>query len=177
MPMESNEEPWSLVIGRVTAPFGTRGEVRVRPETDFPQRFGELEEVCLELPDGEERRARVRKARVTPKGVLVSFEGYGDRDRADALRGAWVKVKPSMAVPLPEGSYYVHQILGLRAVTEDGRDLGEIVEVIRSGANDVYATPSAMIPATREVVREIDLEGGRIVVSLPPEAAPDEGAE
>jgi 16S rRNA processing protein RimM len=177
MPMESNEEPWSLVIGRVTAPFGTKGEVRVRPETDFPERFGELEEVCLELHGGEERVARVLKARVTPKGVLLSLEGYEDRDRAGALRGAWLKVRPSMAVPLPEGAYYVHQVLGLRAATEEGRDLGEIVEVIRSGANDVYVTPSAMIPATREVVRKIDLEGGRMVVSLPPEAIPGEGAE
>lgn len=167
--MESVEEPWTLVVGQVVAPFGTRGAVRVRPETDFPGRFRCLEEVCLELPDGEERVYRVREARLTPKGVILLLAGCDDRNCAEALRRAWVKVRPSMAVPLPEGCYYVHQIIGLRAVTEDGRDLGEIVEVIRSSANDVYVTPSAMIPAVREFVREVDLRGGRIVVSLPAE--------
>jgi len=167
--MAEAEEPWSLVIGRVVAPFGTRGEVRVRPETDFPERFRQLEQVCLELPDGEERVVSVRRARLTPKGVLAWFEGCSDREAAESLRGAWLKVRPGMAVPLPEGSYYLHDIMGLRAVTEDGRDLGEITEVIRSPAHDVYVTGSTMIPAVREVVREIDLPGGRMVVALPPE--------
>ncbi|MCJ7822519.1 MAG: ribosome maturation factor RimM, partial [Armatimonadetes bacterium] len=67
--MSGNEEPWSLVIGRVTGPFGTGGEVRVRAETDFPERFLELGDVCLELPDGEERMVRVEGARLTAKGI------------------------------------------------------------------------------------------------------------
>lgn len=174
--MAEAEEPWSLVIGRVVAPFGTRGEVRVRPETDFPERFQQLEQVCLELPDGEERVVSVRRARLTPKGVLVWFDGCSDREAAESLRGAWLKVRPGMAVPLPEGSYYLHDIMGLRAVTEDGRDLGEITEVIRSPAHDVYVTSSTMIPAVREVVREIDLPGGRMVVALPLEEGEAEEA-
>jgi 16S rRNA processing protein RimM len=141
----------------------------VRPETDFPERFGRLREVRLELPTGEERRAHVTGARLTAKGVLLWLEGVTDRDQAGELRGAWVKIRKSMAEPLPEGSYYVHQILGLRAVTENGQELGEITEVIRTRANDVYVTPKAMIPALKQVVRQVDLEGGRIVVCLPPE--------
>ena len=172
--MAASEEPWSLVIGRVVAPFGTKGEVRVRPETDFPERFGKLEKVCLELPGGEERVVSVRRARLTPKGVLVWFEDCSDRQAAESLRGAWLKVRPGMAVPLPEGSYYLHEIMGLRVVTEDGRDLGEITEVIRSPAHDVYVTGSTMIPAVRQVVREIDVPHGRMVVALPPE---ENGAE
>lgn len=167
--MSANEEPWSLVIGRVTGPFGTRGEVRVRAETDFPERFLELGNVCLELPDGEERMVRVEGARLTAKGILVKLDGHDDRGSTEGLRRALLKVKPSMAVPLPEGSYWVHELIGLRAITVDGRELGEITEVLRSPANDVYVTESAMIPALREVVREIDLETGRMVVALPEE--------
>ena len=63
----------------------------------------------------------------------------------------------------------MHELIGLRAITEDGRDLGEITEVLRSPANDVYVTESAMIPAVHEVVREIDLEKGRMIVALPEE--------
>jgi 16S rRNA processing protein RimM len=167
--MTDKEEPWSLVIGRVTAPFGTRGELRVRPETDLPERFQELEQVCLERPDGEPLITRVRSARVTPKGVLLAVAAASNRQQAEALRNAWVKIKPSMALPLPEGAYYLHQILGLHVFTDDGRDLGEVTEVISTAANDVYVTPKAMIPALRDVVREVDLEGGRMVVSLLPE--------
>ncbi len=171
--MSEREEPWSLVIGRVTAPFGIKGEVRVRPETDFPERFEGLEEVCLELPSGEERVVGVVQARVTPKGVLLKLEGYGDREAVECLRRSFVKVRPSMAAPLPEGRYWVHEIIGLRVFTEEGRDLGEVTEVIRSPGNDVYVTESAMVPAVREIVREVDVEKGRMVVALPPE----EGAE
>jgi len=167
--MPAAKEPWDLVVGRVTAPFGVNGEVKVRPETDDPARFSRLLQVCLEFPDGAERLVRVRRARVTAASVLVTFVGYRDRDAAEALRGALVKIKQSMALPLPEGSYYLHQLLGLRVVTEDGRDLGEITEVLKYPANDVYATPTAMIPAVREVVKEIDLEAKRMLVAWPEE--------
>lgn len=167
--MAENEEPWDLVVGRVVAPFGIRGRVRVRAETDCPERFRQLREVRLELPDGSERPARISHVRIMPKGIVVQFEGYENRNRAEELRGAFVKIKSSMAMPLPEGAYYIHEIIGMRVGTVDGRDLGEIVEVIRSPAHDVYVTAHAMIPARREVVKEIDREGRRMVVSLPPQ--------
>jgi len=165
--MTATEEPWDLVVGQVTAPFGVKGEVKVRPETDLPARFQRLRQVRLELPTGEERFARIRRVRVTAKGVLVTFEGCADRPQAEALHGAWVKIKQSMALPLPEGSYYLHELIGLRVVTEEGRELGEIAEVLKSPAHDVYVTPRAMIPALREIVKCIDLEQGLMVVSLP----------
>src|SRR5512140_3011886 len=105
--MSAQQEPWDLAIGQVTAPFGVRGEVRVRLETDFPDRFRRLRQVCLELPTGEERLVRVRHTRLSPKFALVKFEGYDTPDQAGTLRGAWVKIRQSMAMPLPEGSYYL----------------------------------------------------------------------
>jgi len=129
------------------------------------------------LPDGQERVVRVAGARITPKGILLKLEGHEDRDAVEGLRRSLVKVRPSMAAPLPEGSYWVHQIIGLRVFTEEGRELGEVTEVVRSPANDVYVTESAMIPALREVIREIDLEGGRMVVALPGKDAESDGGE
>ncbi len=129
--MSETEEPWDLVIGQVVAPFGINGQVKVRPETDSPERFRLLDRVCLELPSGEQRLARIEAARVSSKGVTVHFRGCHDRGQAEALRGAWVKIRHSMALPLSEGSYYLHQIVGLRVFTVDGRDLGEVTEVIQ----------------------------------------------
>lgn len=168
---EPAEEPWNLVVGQVVAPHGVAGEVRVRPETDFPERLGRLGEVCLSLPTGEQRFLRILSARPGPRGILVKFAGCERREQAEALRGALIAIRPSMAAPLPEGAYWVHQVVGLRVVTEQGEDLGEVTEVIRTPANDVYVTPRAMIPAVRQVVREINLEEGRMVVSLLPEEA------
>ena len=172
--MGETEEPWDLVVGQVVAPFGIEGQVKVRPETDAPDRFRLLDRVCLELPSGERRMARIEAARVSSKGVTVHFQGCHDRGQAEALRGAWVRIRQSMALPLLEGSYYLHQIVGLRAFTVDGRDLGEVTEVIQSSANDVCVTADAMIPALRTVVKEIDLARGRMVVDLPPEETREE---
>jgi 16S rRNA processing protein RimM len=164
------EEPWDLVIGRVTAPFGVDGEVRVRPETDFPDRFLTLKQVCLELPDGSERLLIIARARLTAKGVLLQFKGCSGRAEAEPLRGALLKIKQSMAVALPPDSYWLHELIGLQVVTEEGEDLGEVIEVIRAPGNDVYVTPKAMIPALRQVVRGVDVKARRMLVSLPPES-------
>ena len=165
---KQSEEPWDLVIGRVTAPFGVKGAVRVKPETDQPDRFCDLDEIALELPSGREVRDRVRDARITPKGVVLQLAGCESREQAADLRGAWIKIRQSMAIPLPEGSYWVHEIVGLRVVTLEGEDLGEVTEIIRAPGNDVYVTPHVMVPAVRQVVKQIDMEGRRLVVDLPP---------
>jgi 16S rRNA processing protein RimM len=175
--MHDSQEPWNLVVGQVVAPFGIRGQVKVRPETDVPARFRLLDEVCLELAGGEQRMARIRSVHVSPKGLTVQFEGCRDRAGAEALRGAWVKIRESMALPLREGSFYIHDLIGVHVFADDGRDLGEISEVIQSPGNDVYVTSHAMIPALRQVVREVDLAARCMVVSLPPEEEADEGGD
>jgi 16S rRNA processing protein RimM len=172
---ETGEEPWDLVIGQITAPSGIKGEVRVRPETDYPDRFLSLEEVCLELPSGEQSRERIAAAAVTPKGVRLRLACCDTRSAAEQLRGAWLKIRKSQAVPLPEDSYWVHDIIGMKVVSEQGEDLGEVTEVIRAGGNDVYVTPKAMIPAVRQVVRRVDLDKREIAVSLPEEESAGEG--
>ena len=169
---QRQEEPWDLVIGQVTAPFGIEGEVRVRPETDDPKRFLGLGEVCIELPSGEQRLCRVRHASVGPRGVRIGLGGCETREAAEALRGAWLKIRKSMAIPLREGSYWLHDIMGMRVVTEEGEDLGEVTEIIQAPGNDVYVTPKAMIPAVRQIVRRVDLGKREMVVSLPQEDEP-----
>jgi 16S rRNA processing protein RimM len=164
-----------MVIGQIAAPFGIKGEVRVTPETDCPERFLGLEEVCLELPSGEQRRERVAAAALMPKGVRLRLACCRSRSEAERLRGAWLKIRKSQAIPLPEGRFWVHDIIGMKVVTEEGEDLGEVTEVIRAAGNDVYVTPKAMIPAVRQVVHRVDLGARRIVVSLPEEESAGEG--
>jgi 16S rRNA processing protein RimM len=159
-------EAYDVLVGVVVGAHGVRGELRVAPETDFPERFARLESLSVAPKGGAPRMMRIAGARqhVGQGLVLLRLEGVQDREAAESLRGAGLFIRESDLTPLPEGFYYEFQILGLQVVTEEGRDLGTIVDIIRTGANDVYETPLAMIPAIEPIVREVDLAGGRMVV-------------
>ncbi len=165
----TEQDPSDLVIGRLGRPHGVRGELRVVAETDFPQRFETLRSVRVELPDGAERHLVVAGSSVKGNRILLKFEGYDNPESASALAGGLLTIRRSEAWPLPEGHYYEHQIVGLRVVDEQGQPLGEVEEVLHTGANDVYVAGDLLIPATKEVVRQIDLAHGQMVVRLPAE--------
>ena len=165
----TEQDPWDLVIGRLGRPHGVRGEMRVVAETDFPQRFETLRNVRVELPDGAERHLVVAESSVKGNRIVLKFEGYDTPEAASALAGGFLTIRRSEAWPLPEGHYYEHQIIGLAVVDEQGQRLGEVSAVLRTGANDVYLAGDLLIPATKEVVRRIDLARGELVVRLPAE--------
>ena len=102
------------------------------------------------------------------------FEGINDREGAEALAGGVMYIREQDLPVLPEGRYYVHQIIGLEAVTLEGRRLGPVTDVLVTGANDVYVTPAGLIPATAEVVREIDLATGQMLIAPLPGMLEDE---
>jgi len=156
-------EPDELIIGRIAKAHGLSGAVKIEPLTDFPERFRDLKTVLLQPAQGPAQTRGVLGAEVSPEGVILRLEGCVDRAAAEALRGAYLKIKRADAVALPPGHYFIADIVGLEVVTPAGVSLGRITEVIRTGANDVYVTPKAMIPAVRDVVKSVDLKAGRMV--------------
>ena len=159
-----------IVIGRVGAPHGIAGDVRVIPLTDFPERFARLREVMV----GDELLHIVRM-KEQGKNFLMQFREYPVREEAQRLTGRLLTVARTDAAPLEEGEYYVFDIVGLSVYDEAGTLLGTVENVIRTGSNDVYAVRAEdgrelLIPALRSVVRRIDLAGGRMDVCLPDEA-------
>lgn len=164
-PANGPSDEW-VAIGVIVGAHGVRGELRVAPQSDIPGRLAGMEQVTLALPDGRRVEGRVEGIRPhTGKGVeLVRLAGCANRTQAEALKGARLVVRREDSPKLPEGDYYDWQIIGLRAFTTDGRDLGQIREILRTGANDVYVTDEHLLPATAEVVKEIDPEGGRLVI-------------
>lgn len=103
----------------------------------------------------------------------MKLSGVDDRDAAEALRGAELQVRREEAMPLPEGRYYVFELIGCRVEEVDGTEIGRLVDVITTAANDVYVVQSSergeiLIPAVRQVVRSVLPDEGRIVVDLPP---------
>jgi 16S rRNA processing protein RimM len=164
----NNAGPTHLVIGRIVAPFGIRGEVKVRIETDDPDRFTLLDSVYL----GKALRPyAIESSRIHQGNALLHFRGVDDRTAAEELRGQYVYVAMKDALPLEEGEYYVHQIEGLATVTAEGERLGTIREVLQTGANDVYVVEGPkgeiLLPAIADVILGVDLDAGTITVRIP----------
>ncbi len=172
---------WSLTIGEIVAPFGLLGECKVRIDTDFPERFSRLKHVCLRDARGNARLMNILGARLHKTQILLKFEGVTTIDTAETLRNHLVQVRARDAVRLPKDEFYIHDLVGCEVVTRSGRALGTITNVLRSGANDVYAIGTGkdeiLLPAIKDVVREVDLTRRRIVVTPTPGLLPEEAAE
>jgi 16S rRNA processing protein RimM len=162
MPPSPQTEP--IVVAAIVGAHGIRGEVKLRPLTEFPERLGKLKSLRLRLPDGREESRRVLGVRPMPDHLLVRLEGAATRDDAEALRGSVVLLDAGELPPLPEGRYYEHQILGLRVVTPGGEELGRVTQIIPGASNDVYVAGRFMVPATHDAVLRLAPEEGVIVV-------------
>jgi len=167
-------EPRYLSVGRVLRPHGVRGELRVEILTAYPERLAQQAHLYLARPDSPEavRRYLVEGLRFHREILLLKLDGCDDRNAADRLRGMLVQVPVEEAVPLEEGEYYLFQLVGVRVETESGEWLGQVTEVIETGANDVYVVRGPrgelLLPALDDVVLELDLEARRMVVHLLP---------
>jgi 16S rRNA processing protein RimM len=135
--------------------------------TDYPERLGTLETLYFGPDHVPHRLVGVRRHR---DALLLRLEGVTDREAAERYRDKLVYVSIDDAVPLEEGEYYLFQLWGLQVVTEDGRELGVLVDVLETGANDVYVVDGpcgeVLLPAIPEVVREVDVPGGQMLVHL-----------
>jgi len=166
---QPSARPRFLAIAHVLRPWGVRGEVKAEILTEDPDRFQWLETIYLE-PDFQAHR--LESARLHGGAVCLKLADCNDRDAAELLRGRTVYVPIEDALPLEEGEFWVHQILGLEVWSTDGQLLGVVQEVLDTSANDVYVVRSqqgreVLIPALMDVVLDIDLESGRMLVRLP----------
>lgn len=161
--------PATLAVARVVGAHGLRGQLTCSLLTDFPERFKTTEEVLVGEPP---QLRRVERHRLDRERVILKLAGIDDRSAAEALRGALVQVPLDQAVKLPAGSYYWHEIVGLRVQDTHGRLLGHVAEVLPTGSNDVYVVRSRegelLLPAIKDVVLDIDRERGVMTVELIP---------
>lgn len=167
-------EPRHLVVARILRPHGIRGEVRAEIITSYPELLASHDSFFLSSPRHPEAGSEyeVERVRLHSGLALIKFQGCEDRNAAEGLRGMLVHVATEKAVPLDEGEYYLHQIIGLRVETRGGTQLGRVSEVLETGADDVYVVRGTwgeiLLPATSDVVRVIDVEAGRMEVEVPP---------
>lgn len=155
-----------IVIGKAGAPHGLKGELRVIPLTDFPERFGSLREVFI-----GERMFHVEHVHYHRQFVLLTLAECASREAVAKLTGELLRVAREDAAPLAEGEFYTFDIIGLAAVDMTGKKLGEVTNVLKTGSNDVYVVKKTdgaelLVPALKKVVREINIAEGFLRVDL-----------
>lgn len=161
-----------VTIGKCVKPHGLTGELRVKPITDFPERFEQTEEVFAHQQRDPVRPLRISSVREHHGGFLIQFEGIESLAEAEKLRGFYLAVPEDELVALEDDEYWHWQLEGLTAVSPQGEPLGVLKEVVESPAHDLYLveTPDGTVhwvPAVRQYVPEIDLAQGRVVIVLP----------
>jgi 16S rRNA processing protein RimM len=174
-PQDSEPEIEFIVIGQITKPHGVRGEVRVMPHTDEPERFSWLEYVYV--GETAPKKMAVEQARVHQGMVLLKLTAVSDRLAAESLRGEWLMVPEDEALPLEEGEYFLFQLEGLEVYSTEGEWLGILTSIIETKANNVFVVQDAqgeelLLPDTDEVIQDIDFDNGRMTVVLLPGLRP-----
>jgi 16S rRNA processing protein RimM len=160
-------------VAQVLSPHGIRGELKCRIVTDFPkQRFKRGNTVQVKGAPHV-----VQSARVQGTTVLLKLVDIPDRDAAETFRGADVEVPTRDALNLPKGQFYWHQVIGLEVEDATTREkLGRISDILETGANDVYIVKGQrgeiLVPAIKDVIKEIDPVQGRMLVEPLPGMIP-----
>ncbi|MCL2702088.1 MAG: ribosome maturation factor RimM [Defluviitaleaceae bacterium] len=159
-------------VGAVTGAFGLKGEVKVFPTTDEPERFRLLRELYADSDAGPMCYA-IERLRFHKNLVIIKFTGVEDAAAAQALRGTVLKIPPELALPLEEGQYYHRDLLDMSVVDDDGRELGVLTKVLQTGANDVYTVALSeggelLIPAIKQCILKVNVPDKRMTVKLLP---------
>jgi len=161
-------EPEYLEVGFLRRPHGVKGEILMDIRTDFPERL----KTGMTVFVGEQYQPMViASLRPHAKGLLIRIRGAKNPEDAGLYRNTSVFVPTAGRPKLPEGEYYHHELLGLNVVTDDGDELGVLMDIIETGANDVYLVRDAdgkevLLPVIPPVILGVDLADRQIRVHL-----------
>ena len=165
---------WSalVAIGRVVKPQGRKGEVAVEPFSDRPERFPQLRRAYVAGPGEAVRAVEVTGCWPHKGRFVLKLEGVDSIDDAETLRGLELRIPEDELEALPEGSYYHHQLRGLRVEDEGGRAVGAVEDILEAGGEApvlVVRGPrgETLVPLAADFIRQVDVAGGRLVVVMP----------
>ena len=161
-----------VVIARIVKARGIRGEVACAIDTDFPERFSSLEAVNILMPDGGQRRLEVEDHWFHKDRVILKFRGYDTMTDARTLVGASLVIDQDDLMPLSNGEFFEHQLIGSVAASSEGESLGEVIGLLRTGGTDVLVVRNQdgrerMIPFADEICTSVDVAAKRITINPP----------
>ena len=160
-----------IKIGMILKPHGVHGEFKVSPLTDDPNRFEKLSKAFI----GTEQKPieyEIESVKHMNAAVVLKLKGVDSIESAGLLRGKYILINRSDLMKLPEGAFYIFEMIGCEVYDESGKSLGELTDVISTGSNDVYVVKvkdggEILIPALKEVVKSVSIADKRISVKLP----------
>ncbi|GFN31920.1 ribosome maturation factor RimM [Paenibacillus xylaniclasticus] len=169
-------EKW-YTVGKLVNTHGIRGEIKVWPQTDFPEvRFAKGSKLTLfDEEKGGRVEVEVAGARLQKNVYIVKLKGYDNINDIEKYKGWTLKVSDNDLVDLEEGEYYYHQIIGCTVVTEEGEELGTVTDILSPGANDVWVVKGKgsngrpkeiLLPVIDDVLRKVDVANKTITVHL-----------
>ena len=159
-----------LKVGVITTTHGARGEAKVYPTTDEPERFLELDYVLLDT-GRELRKLEIKNVKFFKNLVILKFKGVDNINDIEKYKGRDLWIPREEGQELEEDEYYIADLLGMSVVLEDGQEFGTLKDVMETGANDVYIIDSAehgevLLPAIKECILDVDLEKNVMTIHL-----------
>lgn len=159
-----------LRVGVISATHGVRGEVKVHPTTDDPERFRDLKKVILDTGKGYEELA-ITGVKFFKNQVILKFKDLDSMDEAEKYKGMDLLVSRADAVPLGENENYIADLIDMTVVTDTGETLGTLTDVMQTGANDVYVVETnrgeeILLPAIRDCILDVNVEEKRMLVHV-----------
>lgn len=159
-----------LQVGVISSTHGVRGEVKVFPTTDDMTRFKKLKEVIL-VTEKTEKILKITSVKFFKQMAILKFDGIDTLNDVEVYKGASLFVDRKNAVKLEKDEYFIADLIDLTVVDESGNKLGTLVDVMKTGANDVYIVKNAegkelLFPAIKECVLDIDFKEKKMTVHV-----------
>ena len=157
-------------VGKIVNTYGIKGFVKVVPYTDDITRFEKLKNVYIDFK-GNLILMTIDEVSYSKGNVLLKFKEAPDINMVEKYKNSFIKIPRKDAVKLPKDSYFVADLIGLEVYTEEGRLLGKLDDIFKTGSNDVYVVKSedgkqTLLPAIKDVIKNIDFENKKIIVNL-----------
>ena len=159
-----------LRVGVISSTHGVRGEVKVFPTTDDPTRFKKLKEVILDT-GREKKTLEIEQVKFFKNQVILKFKGFNNIDEIMPYQGKDLLSPREKAVPLGENENFIADLIDMEVVTDEGKALGTLIDVMETGANDVYVVETSdgeeiLLPAIRDCILDVNVEEKRMTVHV-----------
>lgn len=159
-----------LEIGQIVNTFGIKGQVKVNPFTEDIKKFDKLNEIYVEKKK-ELQLFQIENVNYNKHTVILKLKGIDTIEQAEEYRNCYIKIDREKEEKLPEGVYYIVDLLGLDVYTDEGKLLGKVDDIYNTGSNDIYVVKDELgkpilLPGIEEVLKQVDLENKKIIVHI-----------
>lgn len=159
-----------IEIGQIVNTYGIKGFLKVVPYTDDITRFENLKSIYIEMKNSL-KTFTIEEIKYSKNLVLLKLKGIDDINTAENYKNCYIKIDRKDAVKLPEDSYFIVDLIGIKVFTDNNEELGNIVDVYPTGANDIYVVKNelgkqVLLPAIGEVIKNVDIENKKMIVHL-----------